>query len=52
MEKAKELLLSSQDHTIQEVAKKCGFGENPRYFSQVFKKYTGITPSDFINTNQ
>lgn len=52
MKKAKELLLSSQDHTIQEVAKKCGFGENPRYFSQVFKKYTGMTPSDFINTNQ
>lgn len=46
MEKAKELFLN-YDYKIYEVAEKTGFGDNTQYFSQVFKKYTGNTPSDY-----
>lgn len=46
MEKAKELILNN-DYKIYEVAEKTGFGDNTQYFSQVFKKYTGNTPSDY-----
>lgn len=48
MEKAKDLMKSTPGISIQEIAQRCGFGDNPRYFSQVFRKYTGTTPSDFI----
>ncbi|WP_211748397.1 helix-turn-helix domain-containing protein [Paenibacillus sp. Marseille-Q4541] len=36
-----------QDAKIFELAEWFGFGGNPQYFSQVFKKWTGVTPSDF-----
>lgn len=48
MEKAKELLLRYDADKIYKVAEQVGCGNNPRYFSQVFKKYTGQTPSQFI----
>lgn len=47
MEKAKELLLSSPDLKVYEVARMVGLGENPAYFGQVFRKYTGMLPSQF-----
>ncbi len=47
IETAKDLLLK-QDATIASVADKVGCGNNPRYFSQIFKKYTGYTPSAYI----
>ncbi len=47
IETAKNLLLK-QDATIAFVADKVGCGNNPRYFSQIFKKYTGYTPSAYI----
>ena len=47
MEKAKELIDSCEDEKIYEVAKKIGFGDNPQYFSQLFKKYSGCTPSEY-----
>jgi two-component system response regulator YesN len=47
MEKAKELIESFDDEKIYEVAKKIGFGDNPQYLSQLFKKYTGCTPSEY-----
>ncbi|WP_449539623.1 response regulator transcription factor [Ferdinandcohnia sp. Marseille-Q9671] len=41
-------LIEEQDHVkMFEIAEKVGFGNNPRYFSQVFKKYTGVTPSEY-----
>jgi len=43
MEKAKELL--KQGLPINSVAEAVGCGHNPRYFSQLFKKYAGVTPS-------
>jgi len=47
IEKAKKLL--SQDHysKISDIAHKVGYGNNPQYFGQVFKKVTGYTPSEY-----
>lgn len=51
MEKAKELLLKNKyDYKISEIAGEVGCGDNPQYFSQLFKKYTGLSPSGFIKT--
>ncbi|NLW56927.1 MAG: response regulator transcription factor [Firmicutes bacterium] len=46
IEKAKEMLENS-DSKVFEIAKAVGFGDNAQYFSQVFKKQTGYTPSDY-----
>jgi two-component system response regulator YesN len=46
MEKAKNLIETS-DQKVFEIAKQVGFGDNPQYFSQVFKKNTGYTPSEY-----
>lgn len=48
MEEAKKLLVLYNNDNIKDVAKQIGFGSNPRYFSQVFKRYTGLTPSDYL----
>ncbi|MDO4295992.1 MAG: response regulator [bacterium] len=48
MEKAKQLLEFYHNDNVKDVAKLVGFGNNPRYFGQVFKKYTGLTPSDYL----
>ena len=45
IEKAKEMLLS-RDMKIYEVAEALGF-ESAYYFSKVFKKHTGQTPSEY-----
>lgn len=47
MEKAKELIESDKDFKIYEVTEQIGFEDNTQYFSQVFKKYTGYTPSEY-----
>lgn len=47
IESAKKLLTSQTDLNVQEVAQQVGCGNNPLYFSQLFKKYTGMTPSSF-----
>ncbi|SFQ16083.1 response regulator [Salibacterium halotolerans] len=47
MEKAKVLMNQTGEVKMFEVAEKVGFGNNPRYFSQVFKKHTGHTPSEY-----
>lgn len=41
-------LLSSTDLPLKEVARNVGYS-NPNYFSTVFKKLTGETPTDFRN---
>ena len=46
-EYAKELLRSGK-HKVREVAVLCGF-ENDSYFANVFKKHTGMLPSQFLN---
>lgn len=50
IEKAVELIESSTDVKVFELAEQLGFGENPQYFSQVFKKYTGQTPTEYRKT--
>mgnify|MGYP001202444057 CR=1 FL=1 len=47
MEKAIEMITQSGDAKIFEIAESLGYGDNPQYFSKVFKKYTGFTPSEF-----
>lgn len=48
---AKRLLLTkSAADSPYSVAQKVGFGNNPQYFSQIFKKYTHMTPSNYVKT--
>jgi two-component system response regulator YesN len=47
MERAVALIGSGGDVKVFELAEKLGFGDNPQYFSQVFKKYTGVSPSEY-----
>lgn len=50
IEIACELFKSNPEYRVYDVAEKTGFGGNTQYFSQVFKKVTGILPSDFLKT--
>jgi two-component system response regulator YesN len=49
--KATELLVQRADIKIFELAERLGFGDNSQYFSQVFKKYAGCTPSEYMKMN-
>ena len=49
VKKAKELLNNS-DYTVKEVCFMVGY-KDPNYFSRIFKKRIGITPSEFIKNN-
>lgn len=44
-ERAKEML-SNENDTASEIARKCGF-DNYAYFSNVFKKNSGISPTEY-----
>lgn len=48
IQQATKLMVSDPDIKIFEMAEMLGFGDNPQYFSQVFKKQMGCTPSEFI----
>jgi len=48
MEKAKLLLSEEGSEKIYIVAEQVGCGNNPQYFSQIFKKHTGLTPTAYI----
>lgn len=50
IQKAKEYIERSGNDRIQDIAERVGFGNNPQYFSQLFKKKTGITPSAYITS--
>jgi len=47
-EKAKRLLIENQEMNILDIAMSCGF-ESSQYFATVFKKKTGLTPSQYRN---
>lgn len=47
MEMAKELLREGKKDRIYEIAETVGYGSNSQYFSQVFKKYTGVSPLEY-----
>ena len=50
IEKAVLAMNSSEDVKVFELAGKVRIGDNPQYFSQVFKKVTGCTPSEYKRT--
>lgn len=41
-------LLQEHSYTIYEIAQRVGYGNNPQYFSQVFRKFTGLTPTAYL----
>lgn len=49
VEKAKQLLTGSRRLTVLEVARRVGFADG-KYFGQVYKKYYGMTPSEYKET--
>ncbi len=49
IEKAKELISSQPDFLTKDIAESIGFSD-PLYFSKIFKKKTGMTPSEYKNT--
>ena len=50
IKKAKELLVSSPMKTY-EIAERIGYNDS-HYFSYIFKKITGLTPSEYKNNNK
>ena len=51
VQKAKEILAASGGEKIQDVAELVGCGNTPYYFSKIFKKCTGLTPSAYVKKN-
>ncbi|NOV03571.1 response regulator transcription factor [Paenibacillus planticolens] len=47
IKKAMDLIKSNDDVKMFELAEQLGFGDNPQYFSQVFKKVAGCAPSEY-----
>lgn len=47
MERAKLLMATDAGLHSYEVAEQVGLGNNPHYFSQLFRKYTGLTPTEY-----
>lgn len=51
IEKAKEFIEEEQDIKFFEIAEKLGYND-AQYFSQVFKRQTGYTPTEYKKVNQ
>lgn len=49
--RAKELLYEDPNRNIKEVSIACGYS-NPNYFSRIFKKITGMTPTELRDTTR
>jgi len=47
IEEAIKQIGQMDDVRVADLAERTGFGDNPQYFSQVFKKYTGVTPTEY-----
>lgn len=52
VKRAKELLADADTGKIQYVAEQVGCGNNPQYFSQIFKKSVGVTPGRWASQMQ
>lgn len=50
VKKAADKIAQNEDVKIFELAEQLGFGDNPQYFSQVFKKVAGCTPSEYMKS--
>lgn len=46
IEKAKQYLCYFSDDTVVQISEKCGFVDS-NYFARVFKKYEGLTPTEY-----
>ncbi len=46
--KAKELLVTLDANVINRTINMVGCGNNPQYFGQIFKKFTGMTPAAYL----
>jgi two-component system response regulator YesN len=51
IQKAKKLLASGKSITISGVSENVGYSD-VSYFSKCFKKYTGISPSEYENSRK
>lgn len=51
VKKAMEYLETHQDAGNEQAAASVGFGNNPKYFEKVFKKYAGCTPKEYKKKN-
>lgn len=47
MERAKSLIAAPEESPVYQVAEQVGMANNPQYFSQLFRKYTGVTPKEY-----
>ena len=52
MERAKQLLPRYGKDGLSQVASLVGCGNSQRYFGQLFKKHTGMTPTQYLNGNR
>ncbi len=52
VESAKELLRKSDSGHVYDVAQQVGCGNNPQYFSQIFKRTCKMTPTEYIRAVQ
>lgn len=50
IQRAQFLFQKNPSANINDVAEQVGCGNNPQYFSQIFKKATGMTPSSYLKT--
>ncbi len=47
--KTAETLIESKGEKLYTIAEQVGSGNNPQYFSQWFKKHTGVSPSKYLS---
>ena len=52
MEEATRLMRYYHSDNINNIARQVGFGNNPQYFRQVFKRYHSCTPSEYLKNLQ
>lgn len=52
IEKARQIILHTDDLRVYEIAQQVGLGDNSAYFSNLFRKYTGMLPSEYKTKHQ
>jgi len=50
VEHAIAMLSSKTNYKMYEIAECVGLGNNVQYFYQLFKKYTGMTPKEYLES--
>jgi two-component system response regulator YesN len=52
MESAKKLMEQDRELRIYDIALMLGYPEDAQYFSKLFKKYTGMTPKEYMRSSE